>query len=152
MSKELPRSLGEVSGRWALVRIAGDIERRRWPGSSPVPKPTVDRPLSLPTFRVDSMSNVVRATESPCRGMRLGSRSTAQVDGAAVGTVHQMSRPNGGVMSSVPTNVGVFFGQVDKRRYWADAQSEKLRGHPRAVRDKGTGGQGCASQPSGSSK
>jgi hypothetical protein len=77
------------------------------------------------------MSNVVRATESPCRGMRLGSRSTAQVDGAAVGTVHQMSRPNGGVMSSVPTNVGVFFGQVDKRTkgwYWADAQSEKLRG------------------------
>jgi hypothetical protein len=34
-------------------------------------------------------------------------------------------------MSSVPTNVGVFFGQVDKRAegwYWADAQSEKLKG------------------------
>ena len=34
-------------------------------------------------------------------------------------------------MSAVPTNVGVFFGQVDKRAegwYWADAQSEKLRG------------------------
>jgi hypothetical protein len=33
-------------------------------------------------------------------------------------------------MSSVPTNVGVFFGQVDKRAegwYWADAQSEKLK-------------------------
>jgi hypothetical protein len=30
-----------------------------------------------------------------------------------------------------PTNVGVFFGHVDKRAegwYWADAQSEKLRG------------------------
>jgi hypothetical protein len=34
-------------------------------------------------------------------------------------------------MSSVPTNVGVFFGQVDKRAegwYWAGPQSEKLRG------------------------
>jgi hypothetical protein len=34
-------------------------------------------------------------------------------------------------MSAVPTNVGVFFGQVDKRAkgwYWADAQSEKLTG------------------------
>jgi hypothetical protein len=31
-------------------------------------------------------------------------------------------------MGAVPTNVGVFFGQVDKRAkgwYWADAQSEK---------------------------
>jgi hypothetical protein len=34
-------------------------------------------------------------------------------------------------MSAVPTNVGVFFGQVDKRAegwYWADAQREKLKG------------------------
>ena len=34
-------------------------------------------------------------------------------------------------MSAIPTNVGVFFGQVDKRAtgwYWADAQSEKLKG------------------------
>ena len=34
-------------------------------------------------------------------------------------------------MSAVPTNVGVFFGQVDKRAkgwYWADTQSEKLAG------------------------
>ena len=34
-------------------------------------------------------------------------------------------------MTAVPTNVGVFFGQVDKRAegwYWAGAQSEKLRG------------------------
>jgi hypothetical protein len=34
-------------------------------------------------------------------------------------------------MSVVPTNVGVFFGQVDKRskgRYWADARGEKIRG------------------------
>jgi hypothetical protein len=34
-------------------------------------------------------------------------------------------------MSAVPTNVGVFFGQVDKRAegwYWAGAQSEKLKG------------------------
>jgi hypothetical protein len=33
-------------------------------------------------------------------------------------------------MSAVPTSVGVFFGQVDKRAkgwYWADAQSEKPR-------------------------
>jgi hypothetical protein len=33
-------------------------------------------------------------------------------------------------MSAVPTNVGVFFGQVDKRVegwYWADARSEKLK-------------------------
>jgi hypothetical protein len=34
-------------------------------------------------------------------------------------------------MSAIPTNVGVFFGQVDKRAtgwYWVDARSEKLRG------------------------
>jgi hypothetical protein len=34
-------------------------------------------------------------------------------------------------MSAVPTNVGVFFGQVDKRPrgwYWADARSDKLKG------------------------
>lgn len=34
-------------------------------------------------------------------------------------------------MSTVPTHVGVFFGQVDKRSkgwYWADAKREKLRG------------------------
>jgi hypothetical protein len=34
-------------------------------------------------------------------------------------------------MSAVPTNVGVFFGQVDKRPkgwYWADTRSEKLKG------------------------
>jgi hypothetical protein len=34
-------------------------------------------------------------------------------------------------MSAVPTHVGVFFGQIDKRSkgwYWADAKSEKLRG------------------------
>ena len=34
-------------------------------------------------------------------------------------------------MSAVPTNVGVFFGQVDKRAtgwYWLDARNEKLRG------------------------
>jgi hypothetical protein len=80
------------------------------------------------------MSNIVRATESLCRGVRLGSRTTAQVDGAGVDTVHQMSRPNGGFMSAVPTNVGVFFGQVDKRArgwYWAGTQTEKLT---RAIR------------------
>jgi hypothetical protein len=81
------------------------------------------------------MSNVIRGTESASaiRAMdtRLGLRSTAQVDGAGVGVVHQISRLNGGIMSAVPTNVGVFFGQVDKRAegwYWADAQSEKLKG------------------------
>jgi hypothetical protein len=34
-------------------------------------------------------------------------------------------------MSSVPSNVGVFYGQIDKRAkgwYWADAGSEKPRG------------------------
>ena len=33
-------------------------------------------------------------------------------------------------MSAVPTSVGVFFGQVDKRPkgwYWADAKSEKSK-------------------------
>jgi hypothetical protein len=41
-----------------------------------------------------------------------------------------MSLANGGIMSAVPTNVGVFFGQVDKRArgwYWTYA-SEKLKG------------------------
>jgi hypothetical protein len=100
-------------------------------------RPQADRGQAAiaPTFRVDSMSNVVRVIESASAiravGMRLGSRSAAQVDGVGVGALHQMSRPNGGIMSSVPTNVGVFFGQVDKRAegwYWAGAQSEKLRG------------------------
>jgi hypothetical protein len=66
-----------------------------------------------------------------CGGDEAVRRSTAQPDGGGVGTVHKMSRPNGGIMSAVPTNVGVFFGQVDRRAngwYWADAQSEKLRG------------------------
>jgi hypothetical protein len=43
----------------------------------------------------------------------------------------QMSRANGEIMGVIPTNVGVFFGQVDKRAtgwYWVDARSEKLRG------------------------
>jgi hypothetical protein len=43
----------------------------------------------------------------------------------------QMSRANGKIMGVIPTNVGVFFGQVDKRAtgwYWVDARSEKLRG------------------------
>jgi hypothetical protein len=34
-------------------------------------------------------------------------------------------------MSAVPTNVGVFFGEVEKRSkgwYWADTRSEKLKG------------------------
>jgi hypothetical protein len=97
ISKELPRSLGEVSGRWALVRIAGDIERLRCPRSSLVPKPTVDKPLSLPTFKVYSMSNVVRVTESASAiravGMRLAPRSTAQAVVGGIDAVHQMSRP-----------------------------------------------------------
>jgi hypothetical protein len=43
----------------------------------------------------------------------------------------QMSRANGEIMGVIPTNVGVFFGQVDKRAtgwYWVDARNEKLRG------------------------
>ena len=43
----------------------------------------------------------------------------------------QMSRANGEIMGVIPTNVGVFFGQVDKRAtgwYWVDARSEKLTG------------------------
>jgi hypothetical protein len=94
------------------------------------------------------MNNVVRGTESACRRMGLRSPSTAQAVAGGVGTVHQMSRPNGGIMSAVPTNVGVFFGQVDKRAegwYWAGAQEREAQGsNPRAVRDKGTGGRGCA--------
>jgi hypothetical protein len=42
-----------------------------------------------------------------------------------------MSGADGGNMSAVPTNVGVFFGQVDKRArgwYRAVAESEKLKG------------------------
>jgi hypothetical protein len=31
-------------------------------------------------------------------------------------------------MSAVPTNVGVFFGQVDKHAKGADTRSEKLKG------------------------
>jgi hypothetical protein len=34
-------------------------------------------------------------------------------------------------MSAVPTNVGVFFGQIDKRSkgwYWADTRSEEFKG------------------------
>ena len=80
------------------------------------------------------MSNVVKGTDKAAAirpvAARIGLLSTAQIDGAGVGTVHRMSRANGGTMSAVPTNVGVFFGQVDKRAegwYWADAQSEKLR-------------------------
>jgi hypothetical protein len=100
-----------------------------------LPKPTVDRPLLPPTFRVDSMSNVARVTESASAiravGARLGLCNGAQGEGGAVGRVHRMSRPNGGIMSAVPTTIGVFFGQVDKRAegwYWAHPQSEKLRG------------------------
>jgi hypothetical protein len=78
------------------------------------------------------MSNVVRAPRARQRSVAWGRvRSTARADGDGVGTVHQMSHPNGGFMGAVPTNVGVFFGQVDKRAkgwYWAGAQSEKLRG------------------------
>jgi hypothetical protein len=53
-----------VSGRWAPDRIAGDIERRRWPRSSPVPKSTRGQAAIAPYIQVDSMSNVVRVTES----------------------------------------------------------------------------------------
>jgi hypothetical protein len=82
-------------------------------------------------FDEQRRQGVESASAIRAAGTTLGSRSTAQVDGARVDTVHQMSRPNGGVMNAVPTNVGVFFGQVDKRAkgwYWAGAQSEKLRG------------------------
>jgi hypothetical protein len=94
-----PRHLKAVSAasRWAPPRIASDIERRRWQRSSPIPKPTVDRPLLVPTFSVDSMSNVVGGTGSASAiravGTRLGPRTTAQADGDGVDAVHQMSRP-----------------------------------------------------------
>jgi hypothetical protein len=42
--------------------------------------------------------------------------------------MNQMVRGNGGAMSAVPTNVGVFFGQVDKRTkgwYWAETNTPK---------------------------
>jgi hypothetical protein len=96
-----------------------------------VPKPTVDRPPSLPTFRVDSMSSAASGAESASAIRAVGTRrSTAKVHGCRVRFVGSRVR-NGEIMSAVPTNVGVFFGQVDKRAegwYWAYAQSEKLKG------------------------
>jgi hypothetical protein len=44
------------------------------------------------------------------------------------GSVHYIR--NGEAMSAVPTNVGVFLGQVDKRPkgwYWTDTKSEKSK-------------------------
>lgn len=46
------------------------------------------------------------------------------------GGEHAKAMRHGGSMSTVPTNVGVFYGQVDKRAtgwYWANTRSEKLR-------------------------
>jgi hypothetical protein len=74
--KGLRRAASRRSGPWAPDWIAGDADRRRWPRSLPIPKPTVDRPLSLPTFKVDSMSNVVGAILAV--GTRLGLRGTAK--------------------------------------------------------------------------
>jgi hypothetical protein len=46
------------------------------------------------------------------------------------GGEHAKAMRHGGSMTTVPTNVGVFYGQVDNRAtgwYWADTRSEKLR-------------------------
>jgi hypothetical protein len=125
-----------VSGRWAPARIASDIERRRrWPRS--LTRHQADRgqaaiaPYIQGRFDEQRRQGIESASAIRAVGTTPGSRSTAQVDGAGVGTLHKMSRPNGGIMGAVPTNVGVFFGQVDKQAsgwYWAGAQSEKLRG------------------------
>jgi hypothetical protein len=43
----------------------------------------------------------------------------------------QILNTNEEAMGAVPTNVGVFFGQVDKRPegwYWADTKSDKPKG------------------------
>jgi hypothetical protein len=65
-------------------------------------------------------------TRPPCLPtFRIGLEADSSV------TMGQMSRANGEIMGVIPTNVGVFFGQVDKRAtgwYWVDARSEKLRG------------------------
>jgi hypothetical protein len=65
------------------------------------------RPPCLPTFRIGFGSRFVSGDEL------------------------DVARANGEIMSAIPTNVGVFFGQLDKRAtgwYWVDARSEKLRG------------------------
>jgi hypothetical protein len=56
-------------------------------------------------------------------------------------------------MSSVPPNVAVFFGQVDKRSqgwYWIDSSSSEKKA--KVTRDKGTGDRECAAEPSGSAR
>jgi hypothetical protein len=92
-----------------------------WPVATLLTRPKADRgQAAIASYiqgRFDEQRRPGRRerVSDSCGGMRL---------------VHRMSRPNGGIMSSVPTNVGVFFGQVDKRAegwYWADAQSEKLK-------------------------
>jgi hypothetical protein len=53
-------------------------------------------------------------------------RLARQKASAELGALHTER----GTMSAVPTSVGVFFGQVDKRPkgwYWADAKSEKSK-------------------------
>jgi hypothetical protein len=92
-----------------------------WPVATLLTRPKADRgQAAIASYiqgRFDEQRRPGRRerVSDSCGGMRL---------------VHRMSRPNGGIMSSVPTNVGVFFGQVDKQAegwYWADAQSEKLK-------------------------
>jgi hypothetical protein len=66
----------------------------------------------------------------PCRGDEAGSPQHRPGRGR-LGAVHRCRVRMEEIMSTVPANVGVFFGQVDKRAegwYWAGAQSEKLRG------------------------
>jgi hypothetical protein len=50
-----------------------------------------------------------------------------RIPSAGLGALHRY----GEGMSEVPTSVGVFFGQVDKRPkgwYWADTKNERLKG------------------------
>ena len=83
---------------------------------------TNQRPLA-------AASPAIASPSGPGRLVSPHSESVLEADSSV--TMGQMSRANGEIMGVIPTNVGVFFGQVDKRAtgwYWVDARSEKLRG------------------------
>jgi hypothetical protein len=81
LSSERKGSRRGLSEKWSLG-TGPDSQRHRASAVArllPFPKPTVDRPLSLPTFKVDSMGNgALRASAILAVGTRLGLRSTAQ--------------------------------------------------------------------------
>jgi hypothetical protein len=86
--------------------------------ATPLTRPQADRgqagiaPYIQGRFDRQRRQGIESASAIRAVGARLGLRSSAQAEGDGVGSVHQISRPNGGIMSSAPTNVGVFFGQV----------------------------------------